>query len=244
MKIKFKTSKILLATVVAAGLAFIVSSCHKDASATNNETVTEADAVQLTTDAVSPSTAGMVTQLNSSVTMYSTVNFSCGVQKDSTYVISSATGANPSYNYSFQWNDMLTCNGTVPSQLTFNFTGTGNYNGPLMSSSDNSAGGFVLTGLGVGSSQYLFNTTYSRTGSTTSKVLRQLTFHSVITITGTNIAVDKTTKVIASGTATVSITATSSSGKTFTFNGTLTFLGNKKANLVLNSGATYVIQWS
>ncbi|MDR3695110.1 hypothetical protein [Mucilaginibacter sp.] len=245
MKIKFNTSKILVVTVVTAGIAFMVSSCHKDASTTStNATVTEADAVQLTTDAVSPSTGGMILQLNGSVNTYATVSFSCGVQKDSSYVIASSTGASPSYNYSFQWNDMLTCNGTVPSQLTFNFTGTGSYNGSLMSSSDNSTGGFVLTGLGVNASQYLFNTTYSRTGTTTSKVLRQLTFHSVITIAGTDIAVDKTTKIIASGTAAVSIAATSTSGSTFTFNGKITFLGNKKANLVLNSGATYVIQWN
>ncbi|BAU54695.1 hypothetical protein [Mucilaginibacter gotjawali] len=244
MKIKFNTSKILLVTVVTAGIAFMVTSCHKDASTTStNATVTEADAVQLTTDAVSPSTGGMVLQLNSSVNTYATVNFSCGVQKDSSYVIASSTGASPSYNYSFQWNDMLTCNGTAPSQLTFNFTGTGSYTGPLMSSTDNSTGGFVLTGLGAGS-QYLFNTTYSRTGTTTSKVLRQLTFHSVITITGTDIAIDKTTKMIASGTAAVSISATSTSGSTFTFNGKITFRGNKKANLVLNSGVTYVIQWN
>ena len=232
----------MLVAVVAAGIAFGVSSCHKDATTTDT-TVTEADAAQLTTDAVSPSTGGMVLQLSSSVTVYKTVTLTCGVQKDSSIAIASVTGVIPSYSYTLSWNYLLTCNGIVPSQLAFNFTGNGSYNGTLMSSSDKSTGGFVMTGLGTGS-QYIFNTTYSRTGTTTSKVLRQNTFNSVISVTGSNIAVDKTTQLIVSGTATVNITATSTSGKTFTFSGTITFLGSKKANLVLNSGATYVIQWT
>jgi hypothetical protein len=42
----------------------------------------------------------------------------------------------------------------------------------------------------------------------------------------------------------VTIASTSTSGKTFNFNGTVTFLGNKKATVILNSGVTYNIQWS
>jgi hypothetical protein len=233
--------KFLVAAVVAAGLAFNVSSCKKDNSTTT--TVTEADAAQLSTDAVTPSTGGMVDQVNRSVNTYNTSTFSCAVVKDSSYTIASAAGATPTFSYNLMWNYNLACSGVTPSQLTFNFTGTGSYDGPLMSSSDNSKGGFLMTGFGA-PTQYSFNTTYCRTGTTTSKILRQYTFNSVITITGTNIAVDKTTQEIASGTATVSIQATSSSGKSFNFNGTITFLGNKTANLVLNSGKTYVIQWS
>jgi hypothetical protein len=241
MKNNIYISKVLIAAVITAGFAFNVSSCKKDNSAA---TVTEADAAQLTTDAVTPTSGGMVDQLNRSVTTYNAVTFSCGVQKDSSFAIASTAGASPSYSYNLMWNYNLTCSGVTPSQLTFNFTGAGSYNGPLMSSSDNSKGGFVLTGLGASSTQYIFNTTYSRTGTTISKILKQNTFNSVISITGTNVAVDKTSQEIVSGTATVSIQATSSSGKSFTFNGTITFLGNKTANLVLNSGKTYAIQWS
>ena len=242
MKNNIYIPKILLAAVVTAGLALNVSSCKKDSSAST--TVTEADAAQLSTDAVTPSTGGMVDQVNRSVTTYNTSTFSCAVVKDSSYTIASAAGATPSFSYNLMWNYNLACSGATPSQLTFNFTGTGSYDGPLMSSSDNSKGGFVMTGFGASATQYSFNTTYSRAGTTTSKILRQYTFNSVITITGTNIAVDKTTREIASGTAAVSVQATSSSGKSFTFSGTITFLGNKTANLVLNSGKTYVIQWS
>ncbi|WP_162847030.1 hypothetical protein [Mucilaginibacter gracilis] len=48
---------------------------------------------------------------------------------------------------------------------------------------------------------------------------------------------------ILSGSATVAISGSSTSGKSFTYNGTITFLGGNKATLVLNSGASYTIQW-
>jgi hypothetical protein len=246
MQNKLMIPKILCAALVAAAITFNVSSCKKDSTSTttSSSTVTEADAAELTTDAVMPTTNGMTTQLSSSVTIYKTVSLSCGVQKDSTITKVSAAGATPSYNYSFSWDYMLTCNGLVPSELTLNFTGAGNYSGSRLSTTDKGTGGFVLTGLGAASSQYLLNATYTRTGTSTSKIGKLYTFNSTLSIKSTNLAVDKVTEQIVSGTATVSITATSTSGKSFTFNGTLTFLGNKKANLVLNSGTSYTIQWS
>ncbi|MCR8556281.1 hypothetical protein KXD93_01425 [Mucilaginibacter sp. BJC16-A38] len=244
MKNMFITSKTLFAVLIAAGLTFSATSCKKDSSTSTTDTVTEADAAELTTDAVSPETGGMTAQLSSSVTIEKTVALSCGVQKDSTIIKSSATGASPIYNYNLSWNYILTCNGLIPSQLAFNFSGTGSYDGPRLSSTDKSNGSFTLTGLQAASSQYLFSSTYSRTGTTVSKIARQYTFTSDIKITSSNIAIDKVTQQIVSGTGTVVIKATSSSGKTFNFTGTLTFLGGKKATVVLNSGATYTIQWS
>ena len=234
--------KIICVTLIATGITFGTSSCKKDSTST--ATVTEADAAELTTDAISPETGGMTAQLSSSVTIEKTVTLSCGVQKDSTITKSSTTGASPSYSYNLSWNYLLTCNGVIPNQLAFNFTGTGNYDGPRLSSNDKSDGSFTLTGLPATSSQYVFASTYTRTGTTTSKIARQYTFTSNIKITSSNIIVDKATQQILSGTASVVITAISSSGKTFNFNGTITFLGGKKASVVLNSGTTYTIQWS
>jgi len=244
MKKKIINPKLLFTVLIAAGLTFSAVSCKKDSANTAATTVTEADAAELTTGAITPETGGMTAQLSSSTSIEKTVALSCGVSRDSTIIKSSATGASPSYSYNLSWNYMLTCNGIAPSQLTFNFTGTGSYDGPRLSSNDNSQGAFTLTGLPATSSQYLFSSTYTRTGSTTSKIARQYTFTSNIKITSTNIAVDKITQQIVSGTAIVTIAATSSSGKTFNFKGTVTFLGGKKATIVLNSGVTYNIQWS
>jgi hypothetical protein len=233
-----KAVKMLTTTAILIGVSF--TACKKDASPTTTATVTEQNAADLTTDAIVPENAGLVTQVNSSVTIYKTSTLSCGVQKDSTLAKSSASGATPSYDYSLNWNYLLDCSAET---LTFNFTGNSTYNGVDMSSNDTSTGGFVLGSLQPSATQYDLNASYSRSGSQTSKVARQYTFTSNLKIVAADLKIDKTTQAIVSGTATVSITGASSSGKSFTFSGTVTFLGGGKATLVLNSGASYPIQW-
>jgi hypothetical protein len=260
MKIKNKLPKALFATVIAAGLAFSVTSCHKDSSSSTNDTITEADAAQVTTDAVSPSTGGMASQVSSSASLFTSATvtggtvtsvnnhlttygtLTCGTEKDSTIAYASTGTTAPSYTYSLMWKYTLAC--TVPSSLTLNFNGSGSYNGLVYSTSFTSTGGFVLTGLGSTATSFTFGSTYTRTGTTTSKVGNQYTFNHTLSITSSNIMYDKTTDEITSGTATVSVKVTSSSGNSWTYGGMLTFLGNKTAKLVLNSGTVYNFSWT
>ena len=243
MKINSYTFKFLSAALIVAGIMLNTTSCKKNSAKTNNTaavTVTEADAAQFTTDAVSPSSGGMANQLSGATSLYATTALSCGVHKDSVISITSQSGAIPSYQYTFNWDFMLNCNGQVPTNITFNYTGKGGYNGLHMSASDTSNAQFVLTGA---SSSYLLTANYTRTGTVTSKIAKQYTFRSILNIQSSNISIDKTTHEISAGTATAIFVATSTSGKKSTFTGTITFLGNKKATLVINSGATYPIQW-
>ncbi|MDN3581032.1 hypothetical protein [Mucilaginibacter flavus] len=237
-----KTTMVML--FITSGLGLGLYSCKKDAAATSTPvTVTEADAAELATDAITPTTGGFALQVNSSVSIYKNVALSCGGKKDSTISKTSASGATPAYSYNLSWDYMLTCAGIVPSQLTFNFTGSSTFDGPRMSSDDKSTGGFVLTNLQPTASTYTLSSTYVRNGTQTSKIARKYTFTSNLSITSNNVLVDKTTLKIVSGTAAVTLTGTSSSGKSFSFNGTITFQGNNKANLVLISGASYAISW-
>jgi hypothetical protein len=87
---------------------------------------------QLTTDAVIPSTGGLVEQTNTSVNIYTGSKLSCGDTKDTTIAKSSTTGVTPSYSYLLAWNYTLNCNGVVPSKCNFTFTGNSSYNGVLM----------------------------------------------------------------------------------------------------------------
>jgi len=259
MNSKNKITKIIYAAAIIAASAFTLTSCHKDSSTTT--TLSESDAAQVAVDAVSPSTGGMVSQVSSSASLFtggtvtggtvSSVNnhlttdsytIPCGTEKDSTISYASLSTGVPSFTYSLSWKYTLAC--TVPSSLTLSFTGAGTYNGFIQSSSFNSTGGFVLTGLGSTASQFTFNSNYTRTGTTTSKIGNKNTFDHTLTITSSNILYDKTTQEIVSGTATVSIKITSTSGNSWSYGGTLTFLGNKTAKLVLNSGTVYNISWS
>ena len=261
MKTTTNTKKSIITACIAAAIAFSVSSCSKDNSSTTSTPVTEADAAQVTTDAVSPSSGGMVGQVNSAASLYSgstvtggTVNsvnnnkltlystLTCGSEKDSTITYASLAGATPSFNYALTWKLTLQC--TVPSTLGLTFNGSGSYSGAVLSSSFTSTGGFTLTGLSASTAQYTFSSTYGRTGTTTSNVGNKNTFNHSLTITSSNILYDKATQEIVSGTATVAIKLTSTSGAVYNYGGTLTFLGNKTAKLVLNSGTVYNLSWS
>jgi len=240
MKVSFKNSPTIATFLLAAGLAMSLSSCKKDNTSTANSIVTEADAAELTTDAIVPANAGLVLQVNSSVTVYKNVSLGCGVQKDSSISGSSISGVVPAYSYSLNWNYLLNCS---TSQFTAGLSGSSSYDGLRMSSTDNSAGSLVLSGLQPSTTAYTLNTSYTRNGSQTSKIGNTNTFASKLTITSSNIAIDKTSLQILSGTASVAITGTSTSGNSFSFSGTVTFLGGNKATLVLNSGASYSISW-
>jgi hypothetical protein len=98
-----KTTMVIL--LMGSALALGLNSCKKDSAADNAAvTVTEADAAELTTDAVSPTTGGFATQVNSSVTIYKTIALSCGETKNSTIANASASGVTPAYSYSFTWD--------------------------------------------------------------------------------------------------------------------------------------------
>ena len=118
MKTNHKTPKSFLAALVALTLALNVSSCKNDSSGTTPSTnISEADAAQFASDAVTSSTGGMVTQVSNSAVIYPTVQTLCGVQKDTTIVAASAAGATPSYNFNLLWNYTLSCDGAIPSWL-------------------------------------------------------------------------------------------------------------------------------
>jgi hypothetical protein len=256
MKINFYSFKFLCAALITAGIALNISSCKKDNTNNNNNggkgtvaastNVTEADAAQFAVDAITPTSGGIIDQVNSAASLYKTGPLSCGVQKDTTFIKKSAAGATPTFNLNFGWNYTLNCTGTTPNQVTYNFTGSGNYSESLMSGSHQSNGQFILNGFGSDSAHYTLTAAYTRVGTDTSKVVStsQYAFSSILNLQSTNIAIDKTSLEIISGSAIVTVVATASNGKKFTYGGVLTFLGNKKATLVVASGKSYDIQWS
>ena len=241
----FKTigSKTVKTIFTIAVLSLVgITACKKDSTATS-PTVTEADAVQLTSDAVTTSTGGMVTQTTDAVTISATAETSsipCGTTKDTTITGSSVAGAAFTYAYSLNWNYLLDCS---VNTFTLNFTGSSSYAGVLMSSNDSSTGSYVLSGVLPASTSYSLTSSYERKGSQNSKVGQEKSFTSDLKITSSNIVVDKATDIISSGTATVSITGATSGGKSFSFGGTLTFLGGQQGTLVLNSGTKYSLSW-
>lgn len=234
--------------LIFIGLALATFSCKKSnssaGSSSTTDTVTTDDAANAVSDAVSPASAGFVAQTQTTVVIINTGNLDCGVAKDTSFSGQNVTGATITYGYAYSANSLLTCNVGVPSAFQFNFSGGNSYSAVYLASDDSVKGNFNVTGLNPGATQYVFNASYIRNGSETSKVRNQYSFTSKINIQSTNLTIDKSTEQIVSGTATVSISGAASNGKAFSYSGTITFSGGKQAVLVLGNGNSYQIIWS
>lgn len=234
-----KTAKTIFAIAILTLAG--VTACKKDAS-TTSATVTEADAAQMTSDAVSSSTGGMSAQTTSSTTLYASTTTStegCGANKDTT-IAATYTGGGYSFSYSLSWQYFVDCNTHV---ATLSYSGNSSYSGLLTTISGSSIGEDVLTGIASSSTTYGLSGSFERKGNATSKVGQLKSFTSDLKISTSNATVDKTTDEITGGTASITLTGATSGGKSFSFGGTLTFLGGKKGTLVLNSGTSYNLTW-
>ena len=225
---------------------FAVSSCKKDDD-TNTITVSESDVAEAVGESVYNSSGGLVVQSTTAAEYSSAlmntrksakVSDQCGIKHDTTLA---ATGEN--YSYSFNWNWLLTCSEIVPQTFVFNYAGKTAYETVRMSSSDSAKANITVSGLGEDSTYYVFNQTYTRNGSQTSKVNQKRSFTSLISIVSTDIRISKSTLKILSGTGAVTVKGEASGGKSFSYTGTITFLGNEKATLVVTGGATYNLTW-
>jgi hypothetical protein len=237
---------LIFALTLLTGMTIATASCKKSSSSTSSttDTVSTDVAANAVTEAVTPASAGIVTQTQTATVVVSTGDFECGVTTDSSFAGSNAAGAAITYSYAFNSSRTLTCDNGIPQQFAYQFTGSSAYTAPRISSDDSSAGQFTITGLQPAATQYTFNETYIRKGSENSLVGNQMSFTSTITIQASNLIVDKSTQQILSGTAAVSISGSTSGGKSFSYSGTLTFNGSQTATLVLGSGNTYSITWS
>jgi hypothetical protein len=234
--LKMRTVTAFAAITLSTGLLF--TSCKKDKE--DNEQISDEEVAEAITQSVSGSSGGVVVQTESVATMSAYTHLACGQSKDTTVAGQSQPGATVTYHYSFNYARSLSCS---PAKWQFNYTGHVDYDAPRMSSDDNSTAQTTVTGLEPAATEWTINSSYVRNGTQQSKIRLKRSWTSVITITSTNIKVDKTTKKITSGTAAAEFVGTGSGGYTVTRSATITFLGNRKATVTLKNGATFNIEW-
>jgi hypothetical protein len=234
----FMKIRTLAAITLSTGILF--TACKKDKN--NSDDISDDEVAEAVTQSVSASSGGMVVQTESTARMAGTgyTSLTCGQTKDTTIAGASVSGAAIVYSYSLNFNRTLTCS---PLKFQSNFTGNCTYTAPRMSSNDNSTAQLTVTGLDAASTAWTVNSSYVRNGTQQSKVRLQRSFSSVITITSSNIVVDKATQKIVSGVAEVTFEGTGSGGAKISRGATLTFLGSSKGTLTLKNGSSYSIQW-
>lgn len=210
---------------------------------TSTTSVSEEDVADAVTAAMTMESSGMVSQTEDVAYYAKSTALPCGSNKDTILSGSSIPGALLTYYYNYACNTALVCTLGIPFSYKCDFDGRTTYSTARMSSDDSCKGNFTVTGLQPPASKYVLNLSYVRNGTQTSKVRKKTTFTSVINVTGTDIAVDKASMIIVSGSASVVVTGTVTGGATYSKTATITFHGSKTATLTFSGGASYPLSW-
>ncbi len=137
------------------------------------------------------------------------------------------------YSYTFHFSY-----GLVGTSFDILYDMKGTYSTPRMSSNDSANAVLHFTDLSA--NPVSLNGTYLRLGSQTFKVGETKQLNTIVEATLTNITVDRNTKRVTGGTVALAVTAERDDGSTISLTGTLTFLGNHQATLVIN-GKTFTL---
>jgi hypothetical protein len=220
----------------------VLAACKKsDDSSTN---VTIAEAADMIATSLSTNSGGLIVATGDITVNAQSVfdtNIGCGVSKSYAAAHTSVAGATPAYSNLFNYTYTLNCNtSNVPDNVTGSATDKGTFEGPRMLATNASTATFKVAGLTPGATVYVFNGEYKRVGTFTSKVESKNSSTTTVDIVVTNLTINKSTKVVTSGTATVTIVGSTSKNASINFTGALTFTGDGKASVTLN-GTGYIV---
>lgn len=229
----------LLSCITAAALLLPFGGCKNDDTAGTDDavTVTADDAADALASAFagSQATIGLSTQLEEAATLsgggvLGKVGGTMDVLFDTT-VTRSRDGA-----YSYSYTVRYSYSFANANRFSFAYGMKGNYTTPRMSSSDSAGATLEVSNILAGPS-YLVAGIYNRYGTQVSRIRARSSFKSTITVAFTTVLIDKSTKKISSGTATITIYGQSSTGNIYSYSATLTFLGNQQATLMIGTKA-------
>jgi len=222
MKTKFLILSLTLAALVG---------CQRDKDVVLEDT----DVVETISSNLKISNGGTLNDIQIASDI-SSLNPACNYQKDSSIT---STGTN--YNATLAWYWDVTCTNAIPTAINFTASGNSNINTTKLDYTGNSAFNYVVTGLALQSSSYIFNGTITRNGNTTLTLLNNTKeYSSNLGFTLNNLSVNKSTYIIESGSATFILTGTIANGSTYSKNGSIVFNGNGSATITLG-GNTYNI---
>ena len=235
-----------LTFLLILSIAFFNTACNKEANnSPAEEAITAEETLALVEAALMEGAEGITHEVEDAVEVAELVlektlnNTYCGLSKDST-VTRSLNRPRISGEYSTSWNWVLNCNEQeVPINLNFGRTASGTYESLRLTSDDEANSEWVLDNLVFGPENVL-NGTYKREGTQVSKVREQNSFSSTVELTVADLSVGKIKRRINSGSAILLISGQASNGESFSFSGTVEFLGDGAARVTIN-GEVYDI---
>lgn len=217
---------------VLLGLSLALTSCKKDDP---EDPMTDDQAADLIESILSSEDGGVsedyISSAKIAVEEYPAYQFDCSFSGDSTFHRSISGARTFDVSSILSWSGV--CAGGQVTSLEFALSNQTTYSGPALSRVGSSTGQLVLTNLASSYATLALSGNLSSTGNATygSKIS-----DTDVNMTFTNVAVDKTSYKIVSGTASITITA-SLNGTSVTKTAQVTFNGNT-ATITIN-GNTY-----
>jgi hypothetical protein len=149
----------------------------------------------------------------------------CGVSQNLDLSGSSPDGAVVSYAYDFSYKFKLNCNSEdQPADVSVNLSYSGQFDAPKLAAEHTGLAELYVTGLEETETGFMLNGLYKRSGSFENKEKEQ-SGSSTVEITLTEVAVDKQTHKIISGSGTYALNGTVPAKGDFSYNGSIVFEG-------------------
>lgn len=251
LKLSFTRSKsALLLLVTATSMIVSVTSCSKkDEESTPG--VSNENAVVVVTQAITAK-GGVTEQIASATSIVAGLEARqaaggklsdfCGLSNKDSVKLSGET-TDFGFIYSLFWNYKLVCSDAKePQQFNFDYNGRTALTTKEFATNDTTSSHYTLKGFTANSTTWEVNHTFDRNGKLESKNDKFPSFTSTLHYESSNIKIDKRTKEIISGTASIRITGSDSKRNAFRYEGTLTFKGDRKA-VYVTSGGNFDLQW-
>lgn len=237
---------IKLSLILPLFLNVTLISCDRENSRLDDlNTVSEEEAVELVQESLVSDVYGMGIQAVDAASLEigssSKSANECGVLVERSFVRNSASGAITSFDHDIDYSFRLICENDVPQMYAIDFFSRGTYSAPRMDSDDTIDYEAFLTNIRDAEGPFIYNGNFTREGTQTTRIAgKTKDFNSTLAIETTNVAIDKQTRIVVSGTSAFSLTGTTGSGNAFNFNGVVTYLGNGDARIDVN-GNTYEV---
>jgi hypothetical protein len=237
-----KNFKVGICTIVLVS-SVMITSCKKKTEETapvetTETTVTNDDAADIVASSVGTGGSGSTSSTSDAAQKTSSASSlptACMYSLDTTFTRVNSAGSYATYSYNLNYKYQMYCTSSVLTDMVFNLTTSGNLDLPRMSTSSSASGTLTLTGLQSAATSYSANGTYLRSGNATSKVRAKNSFSYQLNLNLSNLSIAKTTYAVQSGSGSVTITAVTSTGKTFNFTGVLTYVNATTATLLIGS---------
>lgn len=214
----------LFTLAMLGGILLTFSSCKKE-----EEALTDEETADLVESSTKSSDGGVTEEISTSAEVamayFDQYQYDCSFTGDTTITLSKTTSTS-SYDLTSNINWEVGCTNFQAYSITFGFTKTSSYDGPKLDRQGTASGSITFTQLDDSYTYYLASGSMSTSGSATfvgAKTSKET--ETTMTVTLTDLNIDKITYEIVSGTMSVGVYASSDGSSV-----------NKTATVVIANG--------